>query len=116
MATSQAPQAPATLNATTAAAITPYIKTANPNLRGVVRVAADGAFRLNLIASADSTVPTNYVAKQVASGSVTVDGATAGYTSVAEIADFPWPADGRVEIYNPGAGAIHWVSDYRLYE
>lgn len=83
-------------------------------MRAVVRVAADGAFRLNLIAS--DTSGNDYVVKQVASGVVTVDGATAGYVNVAEFSDIPVPAAGRFQIYNPAGGAIHWVADWRIYE
>ena len=116
MATSQQAQAPAALAGTTAADITGYIAAQNANIRLVVRVASDGPFRLNLLATANPDTPTNYVVKQVSSSTVTVDGATAGYVNVAQIEDVPWPVAGKLQIYNPGVGSINWVADWRLYE
>ena len=116
MAMSGQPVAPATLAGTTAVDIIGYESAQQANMRVVARVAADGAFRLNLLATADPDTPTNYVVKQVASSVVTVDGAVAGYTNTAELSDIPWPAAGKVQIYNPAGGSIHWIADWRLYE
>lgn len=119
MAMSSPALAPAALASGAAASITGtpgYIQTQNANQRSVVRVAADQPFRLNLIITADPTVPTNYVGRQISSSAVTVDGATANYTNVAVLEDFSWPAAGRLEIYNSSGVSLNWVADWRLYE
>ena len=81
--------------------------------RLIVRVAATGAFRLNYVSSSDDGT-TNYVIKQVAVTTVTVDGNTASFTKIAEL-DVPVAADGQVQIYNASGGDIHYFADVREY-
>jgi hypothetical protein len=107
------PGSPAPLAATTAADVTGWITSNNEDLRVICRVASDTTFRLNLLSSSDGGA-TNYVIKQVASSTVTVDGATSGYVRVAEL-DVPWPAVGNIQVYNPSGGEINWIADYRIY-
>lgn len=114
MAMSSPAKAPAALGNITAVTVTGIIRTQNANQRGVVRVSADGAFRLNIVAW-DDTGANSYVVKSVSSSTITVDGATAGYVNNAVIEDFPWPANGEVQIYASG-GALNWIADWRLYE
>jgi len=78
-----------------------------------LRVAATGAFRLNLFFTPDGG--TNYyIAKQVTSAAVTVDGGTASYTSGASLDEF-LSSNYKVEIYNTTGGNIDYAFDFREY-
>jgi hypothetical protein len=76
-------------------------------------VACTGAFNLDYEFSPDDGA-TWYVGQQIASTTVTVDGATAGYTQVASMnieVGYRW----RVTIYQSTGSDKNFVYEYRYY-
>jgi hypothetical protein len=92
-----------------------FIAVFHSDYRCKVRAMATGAFHLNLFSRRDVDGGATYVVKQVASSTITaVDGATTLYLNVAEL-DCPWPAVGKVQIFNTDVVDINWAVDYKLY-
>ena len=81
--------------------------------RIIVSVAADQAFRLNYLFTPDNGT-TWMVGKQVSSGTVTVDGGTAGYVKSAQL-DVPLGAYFKVELYNASGSVLNGGFEYRMY-
>ena len=81
-----------------------------------VRLQATGTFNLDLFSGSDTDIANgvSYLIKQVASSTVTVDGATALYTQEADF-DIPWPAVGTLRIVNTDVADITWVGTARFY-
>lgn len=89
-----------------------WIQVQNANYWCACRVQCNAAFRLNLLGRQDREDGPSYIFKQASSTTITVDGATAGYTEEVDI-DIPWPAIGRLEVWAP-AGTLY-NSDVRMY-
>jgi hypothetical protein len=77
-----------------------------------VRAAGKGTFNLNYLFSPDDGT-TWLIGKQVASGTVTVDGATASYTQSAEL-DVQVGFNYKVELYNTSGSTLDYAFEVRL--